>query len=216
MRASRFIVWGSAGHAKVLYDLILDIGGTVCCLVDNNPAAAPAIRGVPLVHGEAGLRNWLETVEDQSNVAAAVAIGGARGIDRRTVMDIFSRLNIPTPTLIHPRAGVSRSSQLGSASQILAHSIVAADCSIGRAVIVNHAVTIDHECTVADGAHIAPGATLCGCISVGRDAFIGAGATVLPRIQIGDAATVGAGAVVTRNVAPGSVVVGVPARVRRV
>jgi len=50
---------------------------------------------------------------------------------------------------------------------------------------------------------------------VEREASIGSGAVVLGGIRIGAGALVGAGAVVTRDVASGSVVAGVPARVRR-
>jgi acetyltransferase-like isoleucine patch superfamily enzyme len=47
------------------------------------------------------------------------------------------------------------------------------------------------------------------------DADIGMGALVLPGVTIGRGAIVGAGAVVTRDVAPYTVVSGVPARKRR-
>ncbi len=49
-------------------------------------------------------------------------------------------------------------------------------------------------------------------IAVGDDVWIGAGATVLGGVRVGDRAVVAAGAVVTRDVAPGAVVGGVPAR----
>ena len=45
-------------------------------------------------------------------------------------------------------------------------------------------------------------------------ASIGSGAVVLGGLTIGAGALVGAGAVVTRDVAPGEVVAGVPARVQ--
>ena len=48
-------------------------------------------------------------------------------------------------------------------------------------------------------------------VVIGRNVWIGAHAVILPGVTIGDGAIVGAGAVVTRDVAPGAVVVGVPA-----
>ncbi|MCC6710507.1 MAG: hypothetical protein IT492_23345 [Gammaproteobacteria bacterium] len=49
-------------------------------------------------------------------------------------------------------------------------------------------------------------------IVIGNDVFIGAAAVVLPGVTIGDHAVVAAGAVVVRDVAPGAIVGGVPAR----
>ena len=49
-------------------------------------------------------------------------------------------------------------------------------------------------------------------INIGREVWVGRGAAILAGVTIGDRATVGANAVVTRDVAPGAVVGGVPAR----
>ena len=52
-----------------------------------------------------------------------------------------------------------------------------------------------------------------GCpITVKRGAWIGAGATVLPGVTIGEDAIVAAGAVVTKDVKPGTIVAGIPAK----
>lgn len=50
---------------------------------------------------------------------------------------------------------------------------------------------------------------------VKRGAYVGVGAIMLPQTTIGENAVVGAGALVTRDVPPGTVVMGVPARVVR-
>ena len=52
-------------------------------------------------------------------------------------------------------------------------------------------------------------------VSIGHDVWIGHGATVLPGVCIGNGAVVGAGAVVSRDVAPYTIVGGVPARLIR-
>jgi phosphonate metabolism protein (transferase hexapeptide repeat family) len=52
-------------------------------------------------------------------------------------------------------------------------------------------------------------------VSIGHDVWIGHGATVLPGVTIGNGAVIGAGAVVSRDVAPWTIVAGVPARLIR-
>ena len=52
-------------------------------------------------------------------------------------------------------------------------------------------------------------------IAIGSNVWIAANVTVLPGVTIGDDVVVGAGSVVTRDIPPGSLAVGVPAKVIR-
>lgn len=97
------------------------------------------------------------------------------------------------------------------------------DCYLGHDVHVHAAdpIRIGSRCVFADGVFIAStdhargdrSATHgTGPITIGDDVFIGQRAVVLGGVTIGSGATIGAHAVVTRDVAPGQVVGGVPAR----
>ncbi|ACP23553.1 putative acetyltransferase (plasmid) [Sinorhizobium fredii NGR234] len=52
-------------------------------------------------------------------------------------------------------------------------------------------------------------------VTIGHDVWIGHGATILPGVKVGNGAVIGAGAVVSKDVAPYTIVGGVPAKLIR-
>ena len=82
----------------------------------------------------------------------------------------------------------------------------------GFGLVVNDGAVIGAEVKLRNGVVIGHKAAGGGCPVIGDAVDIGAGAIILGPIRIGSGARVGAGAVVTRDVSPGSTVVGNPAR----
>ena len=211
MSEPRYVVWGSAGHAKVLAALIALRGGRVVALFDNH-AVESTLPGVPLHVGSVGFERWLDATSQRADIRGLVAIGGHRGRDRLAIQQRFAAAGLRIECIVHPDASVCAGAQLGAGTQVLAQAVVAADARLGAACIVNHRASIDHECRVGDGVHVAPGATLCGLVTLHDNVMVGAGAVILPRLTVGENAIVGAGAVVTRDVPANTVVAGNPAR----
>ena len=81
-----------------------------------------------------------------------------------------------------------------------------------------HALNIDqnaavaHDCRLGEFSRLNPQACPSGATTIGRRALVGVNAIVLQEPTVGDDEKVGAGAVVTHPVAPGTTVMGVPAR----
>lgn len=76
---------------------------------------------------------------------------------------------------------------------------------------------VEHDCVIGDFVTFAPRVACNGNIHIGDHAYIGTGAVIRQGrsgapLRIGQGAVVGMGAVVTKDVAPGTTVVGVPAR----
>lgn len=207
------IFWGATGQARVLREALDDTRERVVAVVDNREVASP-FDGVPLLHGERDLDDWLAARGEADGLGFCVAVGGAHGRDRLALAELLSARGLAPHTIVHRRAFVARDAVLGPGCQVLAQAAVCAQARLGRGVIVNTAASVDHDCRIGDGVHLAPGARLAGEIEVGARAFVGIGAAILPGLRIGADAVVGAGAVVTRNVAAGTTVVGVPARQR--
>lgn len=205
------IIWGSAGHAMVVRDMLEANGFRPVALFDNNPDVESIDPEVSLYHGEAGFYGWVEKTTDLDQISGFMAIGGGRGDVRLQIRKVFNQAGIATPNIAHPSTVISPNSEIGDGCQFLAFSNVAAGARVGNACILNHKASVDHESELGDGVHLAPGATLCGLVKVGNHSFIGSGATILPRVTIGQNCVVGAGAVVTRDVPDGVTVVGCPA-----
>lgn len=82
--------------------------------------------------------------------------------------------------------------------------------TIGDDVLIGHNVviaTLDHAFDPDRRGDLVPAP-----VTVGNKVWIGANATLLPGVNIGEGAIVAAGAVVTKDVPPGAIVGGVPAR----
>lgn len=121
-------------------------------------------------------------------------------------------------------------STIGAFVEVQRGARIGARCKISSHTFVCEGVTIEDECFVGHGVmfinDLHPRAASSGRVAgpgdwdmvetlVRRGASIGSGATVLGGVVIGEGALVGAGAVVTRDIAPGEIVAGVPARPTR-
>jgi acetyltransferase-like isoleucine patch superfamily enzyme len=114
---------------------------------------------------------------------------------------------------------IQRGAAIGSRCKIQSHTFVCDGVTVEDEVFVGHGVMFVNDKTpraTAESGELQTEDdwTLLRTV-VERGASIGSGAVVLGGIRIGAGALVGAGAVVTRDVPAGSVVAGVPARVRQ-
>ena len=91
---------------------------------------------------------------------------------------------------------------------------VARNITIGSHTLLAPNVFItDHTHHHARGTTLDAQGIATADVIIGNDVWIGTGAIVLHGVTIGDGAIVGAGSVVTADVAPNTIVAGVPARV---
>lgn len=207
----KVVIVGAGGHARsVLWALRSAREHEVVALTDPDVELhGTSVDGITIAGGDdrlAGLR-------DEGVRGAVMGVGGVRDNGPRVeLFELARKLGFELPCVVHAAAAVSDRSVLGSGTVVLAGALVGPGATVGENVIVNSGAVVEHDAVVGDHAHIASGAVLAGEARVGVRSHVGLGALILQEVEVGPGAVVGAGAVVTSRVAPGSVVVGVPAR----
>jgi UDP-perosamine 4-acetyltransferase len=208
------IVLGAGGHAKVVVDLLRQLGRDVVAAVEPTaPTPGRMLLGVA-VQGEDAVLKY-----SPSDVELALGIGmpsesPIEGLAaRRQAAARFEARGYGFPPLVHPSAVVAEGCDVAAGAQVMAGAIVQAGSSIGKFAIINTGAQVDHDGVVGEGAHVAPGAVLGGDVRVGAQTLIGIGASVLQGLSVGAGALIGGGAMVVDNVADKARRIGVPARV---
>jgi acetyltransferase-like isoleucine patch superfamily enzyme len=119
-------------------------------------------------------------------------------------------------TLIGAFVEVQLGAKIGARCKISTHSFICEGVTIEDEVFVGHGVMFINDrfprATGDTGELLQRPNWQLEPTRVCRRASIGSHATILCGLTVGEGAMIGAGAVVTRDVAPGAVVTGIPAR----
>ncbi len=176
----KVVILGAGGHAQSVLEAIKLLPDfEVVGLFDDNPNLWKTKQwGFPVVGGIEALKLFPAS----KTVGFVVAIGNNQ---KRRELFLFARsFGFVPVTIVHPKATVSSSSQVGSGTVILANAAIGPGTRIGEDVIINTSAVVDHDCKLSDHVHISQGAVLAGNVIVGEGALISVGAIVASNCKI--------------------------------
>lgn len=139
--------------------------------------------------------------------------------------------------VVYAGATIGEDTQVCPFAHVREGVVIGRRCVVGVGAKLGYSAAMGEDCQIMDDAHLS-GGTMVGDrtfisvqvagvnddaprgyrwrgvtpVRIGSDCVIGAGARLRPGITVGDGATIAMGAVVTRDVEPGAVIKGPPAR----
>ena len=214
MNTPLFAVYGASGCGRSVMPLARSqlqrqgILETRLVFVDDQPEAA-------VVNGQRVLR-YEEFLEAQASTRHAVlAIADSEA--RRLLADRCRSGGVQPWTVVAADVVVMDEVTLGEGAILSPFVTLGSNVRIGRHFHANLYSYVEHDSVIGDFVTFAPGVKCNGNVVVEDNAYVGTGAVIRQGrpdkpIVIGRGAVVGMGAVVTKDVAPGTTVVGNPAR----
>lgn len=138
----------------------------------------------------------------------------ARGVGEDDVFEIGDGTLLARDVIIVSKSGsirIGRNGSIGSQTilsgtngiELGDHVLVAGQCYVGGG---------RYRTELGAGPMVEQGLVSKGPTIIGNDVWLGAGVRILDGVRIGDGAIVGGGAVVTTDIAPETIVAGIPAR----
>lgn len=204
MVAVELWIAGAGGVGREALDVAIAAGRLVAGFLDDATAGG-TVRDLPV--------RAMDDAPDDAVFLVAIGDPEARIRVADRLISGTGRSSV-APALVHPRAIVGPLTTVGAGCLVSGGAHISSSVALGDHVQAHYNATVGHDCVLEEGATVLPGANVAGAVRLGRACTIGSGAIVLQGLSVGDGAVVGAGAVVTRGVAPGTTVVGSPARPR--
>ncbi len=204
-------IYGTGGHAKVVFDLASALGYNVCAFLDDAKTGEFLGRRIVAPSAPRAFGDLKDPSASSEQASVFVAIG-----DNKIRWQKFASLKaagFALPSLIHPSAVISPSAVIGDGTCVMPLAVVNSSATIGKACVLNTACVVEHDCRVGDFTHIAGRAYLAGGVSVGDGAFLGLASGAIQGVKIAPGVTLAAGAIAVRDLTQaGEIYKGIPAK----
>jgi sugar O-acyltransferase (sialic acid O-acetyltransferase NeuD family) len=212
------VVVGAGGFGREVLDVVDAVNAegrvwTLAGVVDDSPTetnlALLERRGVAYLGTTAQLVAG-EVAGGQRPTHYSVGIGSPAV--RRLVAERLDDAGLVPATLVHPSVTRGFDVEIGPGSVLCAGVRLTTHIRLGRHVHLNLNTTVGHDTTLGDYVSANPLASISGDCVIEDEVLIGVAGVVLNALTVGRGSVVGGSACVVKDVPPGVVVKGIPAR----
>lgn len=192
MKRKKLLILGAGGHAKSCIDVIeqhrkYEIIG----LVGTVDQVGSEISGYEVLGTDDDLERLSKYVSN-----AVIGVGGIKNQELRiNLIRRATTFGFDLPTIISPRALISKRSEIRSGTFIFHDVVVNTEAKLAEHCIINSKSLIEHDVQIGKFCHISTNVTINGQVSVGDASFLGSGSVIKEGIKIGSNCIIGMGTV---------------------
>ncbi len=200
---NEIILIGTGGHARSCIDVI-EHGGlyNISGLISENAKCEDDIFGYPILGTDDNLSEFRKKYK-----FAFIGIGQIKTAKIRVrLFELLNKLGYILPTIVSPRAHVSKHAKIGDGTIVMHDAVVNANARIGKNCIINNKALVEHDVIIGDHCHIATGAIVNGEVKAGNEIFFGSGVVIKQSVSIGDRCVIGLGIVIKKDLNPNQVI----------
>jgi len=191
MTKPKIILVGAGGHCRSCIDVIEQEGRfDILGIVDKSGQDEPnSVLGYPLI----GTDEDLAALRKECG-CALVTVGQIKSpVVRIRLFEQLKGLGFELPSIISPRAYVSKHAKVGEGTIVMHDALINAGAVVGANCIINSKALIEHDTEVGSQCHISTGAVVNGEVRVGNGTFFGSNAVSVHGVSIPERSFIRAG-----------------------
>lgn len=174
------ILVGGGGHCKACIDVIEQEGRyKIAGIIDKPELYGTKVLGYEVIGNDDDLSRLSATFK-----YAFITVGQVGSSHLRA--KLFAQVReagFITPSIVSPRAYVSKHANVEEGTIVMHDALVNADARIGKNCIVNSKALIEHDALIEEHCHISTGAIVNGGVVVKAGTFYGSNATSKEYVQ---------------------------------
>jgi sugar O-acyltransferase (sialic acid O-acetyltransferase NeuD family) len=187
------ILIGGGGHCKSVIDVVEQEGKfNIIGIIDKSERVGQSVLNYKIIGNDSDLINLVNSCEN-----ALISVGQIKSPKARIYLfESLLQLGFSLPTIVSPRAYISKHSSIGIGTIIMHDVVISSGVEIGDNCIINTKSIIEHGSNIKNHCHISTNAVINGEVSVGEGSFIGSGSVTKEGIKINNNFFANAGSVV--------------------
>jgi sugar O-acyltransferase (sialic acid O-acetyltransferase NeuD family) len=189
------ILIGGGGHCKSVIDVIEQEGRfKIAGIVDKPDLLGSNVLGYPVIGDDSDLASLANKYQH-----ALIAVGQIKSPSLRIkLFNSAIEAGFILPSIISPRAYVSKHAMVGNGTIIMHDALINANANIGENCIINSKALIEHDAIIENHCHISTGSIINGGTIVRNNTFFGSNSVAKEDIIVKKQSVIGGGVAVLK------------------